>query len=626
MVAHRAWRVKWDTSNNPTRGCCVCAEVEFLDFIGGADLTNNAAGQEIYSSTSSYSNGTAFDNSAGTFWHDDCQSGSQGWIGWDFTADQQYWADVKAFSFRSRNDSFASSDSPLTGGLEWSDDLINWTRLFSFETSNWGVGQKRFFEAPVPSMINRTEVNYTGDFSNFTVPAGATLLTIKAWGAGGHGGQYAGGLQGGGGAAIRLTHPVSPGDKISVQVGGGGDNWNGDPNRGGRGGWPDGGGGSRGDTRGGGGGGSTRVFINDELIAVAAGGGGGVGYACWAGGGGQGNSNSGTQSSCGSGSGGTQTSPGGPPFGWKTGRSIAEAGILGRTGGYGGYMLGSSSDDGGGGGGGFYGGGGGGGDSSGGGGSSWIKTGTDIAIFNGSAPTPGGSSDVDYPGSPIASGSPSNISDNPAGNGYALLGLDQGLLIPSTSRPLVPWIYAMDRPAENYSEGWRNYTIRFYINPSAFIASGNVIRLCWRGVGGSGTRIGRCFVGRPSDLSVNNGLDFVSNPVLVTFNGEESIAIPTDQIRTSDPINFPINANTPLLVSVWFDNLGPSQITYGPGSEFRSGWALGDFSSVNTSWSGANQYHYLESIQVQYDQIPTGGGGVTPGLNGDRRRYAIIVN
>ncbi|MBK6903467.1 MAG: HYR domain-containing protein [Saprospirales bacterium] len=59
----------------------------------------------------------------------------------------------------------------------------------------------------------------------FTVPAGVTSITVQAWGGGGGGGQSAGNRArggGGGGAFTGGTLSVSPGDVLTITVGGGG--------------------------------------------------------------------------------------------------------------------------------------------------------------------------------------------------------------------------------------------------------------------------------------------------------------------------------------------------------------------------------------------------------------------
>jgi hypothetical protein len=104
--------------------------------------------------------------------------------------------------------------------------------------------------------------NTTGNFT-FTVPAGAILMTVEAWGGGGGGGGHpdtsnGGGGGGGGGAYARATISVTGGDTYNVTVGEGGA------------GGPVGYGGSPG--------GDSRFYNAEVDVVLAAGGvGGGVG-------------------------------------------------------------------------------------------------------------------------------------------------------------------------------------------------------------------------------------------------------------------------------------------------------------------------------------------------------------
>ena len=87
---------------------------------------------------------------------------------------------------------------------------------------------KVYYTAAMEKMTYNTATTNT----SWTVPAGVTSITVKAWGGGGGGGggayPYSGGAGGGGGFA-RATLAVTPGNTLTVRVGGGG--------RGGDGGW-----------------------------------------------------------------------------------------------------------------------------------------------------------------------------------------------------------------------------------------------------------------------------------------------------------------------------------------------------------------------------------------------------
>lgn len=273
---------------------------------------------------------------------------------------------------------------------------------------------------------------YTGAEQNVYVPSGCTAMRVKLWGAGGGGGCYGGGTFGGGGGFAIAEIPVTPGQKITVQVGQGG------AAGAAIGAYPDGSAGAYGDVNGGGGAGSSRVWIDEVIAAVAGAGGGSCGYIGY---GGNGGGLSGTNGANG-GSAGTQSAPGGftgngyPVYGgndacanpastaWENGKpeALVWADRNCQRGGFGGPQGGGTGGDGGGGGGGYYGGGGGSGDGrSGGGGSGYIKPsafsgGFDTGLHNASA----GSYDPDFPGGVVAKGSQS-CSGQPGGNGFVVV-------------------------------------------------------------------------------------------------------------------------------------------------------------------------------------------------------------
>jgi hypothetical protein len=135
---------------------------------------------------------------------------------------------------------------------------------------------------------NPGSLTITGN-QTFTVPAGVTQITVKAWGAGGGGGgnddTVAGG-SGGGGAFVNAVLSVTPGQTFSTVVGVGG--LAGASDRAGTGSGAGGGAGSggaaggqpgtQGDSgAGGGGGGGTFLYNSSNVIVLVAGGGGGGG-------------------------------------------------------------------------------------------------------------------------------------------------------------------------------------------------------------------------------------------------------------------------------------------------------------------------------------------------------------
>jgi len=121
--------------------------------------------------------------------------------------------------------------------------------------------------------------DYTGDDQTFVVPAGVTCIDVLLWGAGGGSGDNSDGGNGGGGAFVRGRLGVTPGQTLTVVVGGGGRRGIVDANGnflmpviyggGGRG---------RSENRGGGGGGGrSAIRLATTEWATAAGGGGGAG-------------------------------------------------------------------------------------------------------------------------------------------------------------------------------------------------------------------------------------------------------------------------------------------------------------------------------------------------------------
>lgn len=196
-----------------------------------------------------------------------------------------------------------------------------------------------------------TTFNYTGSPQSWTVPACVSSITVTA------GGAEGGGNLGGSGATITATIPVTPGQVVTVNIGGSGGSASAGYGGGGLG---------YASTDGNvnynsfGGGGATTISVNGTPVLIAAGGGGaGGGSGIVAGGAGGcatgvvGNSTFGA-----GGSAGTQVSGGIGGTPWAGTPPGGQNGSLGQ-GGNGGFWQTAS---GGGGGGGYYGGGGGGND------------------------------------------------------------------------------------------------------------------------------------------------------------------------------------------------------------------------------------------------------------------------
>ena len=208
-------------------------------------------------------------------------------------------------------------------------------------------------------------VTYSGGSATFTVPAGVTQVSIELYGGGGGSSSNAGG---GAGGLVTGFLQVIPGESLTVNAGGAGNNFltSAFPN-----------GGTGGANGIGGGGGYSGILRGVTALAIAGGGGGGgSGTIGGDGGGSTGQVGQGT----GGGGGGTQSAGG------AAGGGNAQSGSLG-TGGNGD----TNGGGGGGGGSGYYGGGGGADGDAGGGGSSYVGSLTNVVNTQGS----GSPSDTD---------------------------------------------------------------------------------------------------------------------------------------------------------------------------------------------------------------------------------------
>ena len=282
-----------------------------------------------------------------------------------------------------------------------------------------------------------------GALQNYTVPAGVSSLYVAMWGAGGASlvaGQGNG--RGGAGAYIQGTLAVTPGETLSILVGGGGPGGatggfggGGDANNGG--GTYAGGPASDGGNGSAGGGRSAIRRSGTDIVTV--GGGGGAGYnqggaAAWTG--------TATAGTANGGGGGTPTAGGAYGSGGNpTSFGVGTAGSQ--------FQGGYGNNYGGGGGGGWYGGGGGattgglGGD--GGGGSSYTAGLTSASGSNGSGGTPGGTT-LSYYVAGVAVGGNANSASYAGGPGLVVLSTVPLTSLSSTTHP-----YTLFPPPHGYS-------------------------------------------------------------------------------------------------------------------------------------------------------------------------------
>lgn len=344
---------------------------------------------------------------------------------------------------------------------EWLTDAVN------LPSPAWGGGAVA--TGGYMYQIGGTSFNgqtFTSQGTNtYVVPSGVTSLTLKAWGGGGGsgaGGATAVGGAGGGGGYATSTITVTPGETLTVYVGGAGQGGihNALGVRGGG---------------GGGGGGYTSIYRGSTPLLIAAGGGGGGGgrnaIAGGAGGAGGGtNGVAGTQGAANNGAGGgagTQSAGGSGGTGGNnsgaagnslTGGAGADGNATtngsdgsGAAGGGGGGGNGGIANQsitraaGGGGGGGYFGGGGGGATSSvdtaagggGGGGSGYTNSGGTLTAGSGADPGNNTDSGRNGAGQGGVSG-PANGDGNKGAGGALLITNGSG---GSTVSPTVSWVH-----------------------------------------------------------------------------------------------------------------------------------------------------------------------------------------
>ena len=176
----------------------------------------------------------------------------------------------------------------------------------------WVTARFDAVSLPGPTCQGGTQVlTYRGTAQGFVVPANCTSVRVKTWGAGG---GSAPSTIGGGGGYAQARISVTPGEVLTVIVGGGGDA--GQNSDGGLGGYGGGGnGGSSASSRSGAGGGGRSALSRGVQDLVSAGGGGGSsgaswGYAAGGAGGGLAGAPGEAVGEIGGGEGGTQTSGG----------------------------------------------------------------------------------------------------------------------------------------------------------------------------------------------------------------------------------------------------------------------------------------------------------------------------
>ncbi|OAL48161.1 SGNH hydrolase [Pyrenochaeta sp. DS3sAY3a] len=91
----------------------------------------------------------------------------------------------------------------------------------------------------------------------------------------------------------------------------------------------------------------------------------------------------------------------------------------------------------------------------------------------------------------------------------------------------------------------------------------------------------------------------------VTFSGKDSISIPNGALAVSDPLNFPINAQQVVTVTIYLANgQMTNSITSHPGSRTTSWWQFGDAVSApsltvtDASTQSAAHWYFISSIEA----------------------------
>jgi gliding motility-associated-like protein len=176
----------------------------------------------------------------------------------------------------------ALTNSPQTGGT-WSPTPAG-AGTYTYALSNaCGNSSAQVLVSEVncnvtPPPSDTTIFDYTGTDQTYTVPAGVTCLDVRMWGGGGGSADNSNGGYGGGAAFVSGRLNVTPGQVLTIRVGGGGAaGTTGNNAANGVSVYPNGGVGRQQSRGGGNGGGMSGIFLANTPLGIAGAGGGGAG-------------------------------------------------------------------------------------------------------------------------------------------------------------------------------------------------------------------------------------------------------------------------------------------------------------------------------------------------------------
>lgn len=140
MAAHLYWRVLVTSTNSGT--LTGIGECEMRATNGGADQCNGGTASASSQWSASYVPANAFNNNyAGNPWHSANGGGLPQWLQYQFPAP----VDVAELVLQARADG-ENNAAPKTFSLQWSDDGVAWTTLFTHTTNGtWTTGEVRTF-------------------------------------------------------------------------------------------------------------------------------------------------------------------------------------------------------------------------------------------------------------------------------------------------------------------------------------------------------------------------------------------------------------------------------------------------------------------------------------------------